>query len=579
MKTLLQGDRLLDCKTNNTVMEVTSSRLLNGRVSVLKAGESVVRLEPYEDIRKMISRNELRVQRKGAPRVSAAKQNDPALDAATARVLWVLREMRSYMRRQKVSAWAAYDHALKLHVKEGLVWPFPPRSTTYRWMERDGQGVPVLVGDAHKGNRTPRRPDELVDIVCDIAEDNLLPTESRWSFKAVAEAATSEAKARGLLEAADNLTTKYVRRIVAENLSVDIDYDRMDPRTRNAAKAIAKSRMRVNGLLMRVEQDALHLPWRVRTKFGVSRDVWLVHAIDCESGMPVGWKLVIGSPRESDGLDCVECILFSKQEKFKALGLEIDIDFYGTPTLLVFDNGPEAKGHRMQRLTRLCIDTLHLKSRHPQHKPFIERLNRSLKEALETLPGTTRFDGVDGSRDPEVLGDVDMDIEELERWIVRWYFEKWANTQLKRLRRTMFMDDRNLGHSPAARVMNRVERDGYPLPLPPTPDDWLLTRFDRDTRTLSRKTGISYLDYQFKGPGLERLILAFGENQVEILVDPDDWRFVYVALGDELVQLVNDATDEFTAALSFQEAKAMENEAKTSGPPHPEGCAVRQGQV
>jgi putative transposase len=120
--------------------------------------------------------------------------------------------------------------------------------------------------------------------------------------------------------------------------------------------------------------------------------------------------------------------------------------------------------------------------------------------------------------------------------------------------------------------MNRVERDGYPLPLPPTPDDWLLTRFDRDTRTLSRKTGISYLDYQFKGPGLERLILAFGENQVEILVDPDDWRFVYVALGDELVQLVNDATDEFTAALSFQEAKAMENEAKTSGPPHPKAA-------
>jgi putative transposase len=162
-----------------------------------------------------------------------------------------------------------------------------------------------------------------------------------------------------------------------------------------------------------------------------------------------------------------------------------------------------------------------------------------------------------------------MDIKELERWIVRWYFEKWANSQLKRLRRSMFMDDRNLGHTPAARVFNRVNRDGYPLPSPPAPNDWKLTRFDHDRRTLSRKTGISYLDYHFRGPELERLIFTFGENPVDILVDPDDWRFVYVELGDELVQLVNDDTDAFSPALSFQEAKAADKEAETSSPAHP----------
>jgi hypothetical protein len=39
---------------------------------------------------------------------------------------------------------------------------------------------------------------------------------------------------------------------------------------------------------------------------------------------------------------------------------------------------------------------MHCKSRHAHGKPFIERLNRSLKEALETLPGCTRLDAVDG---------------------------------------------------------------------------------------------------------------------------------------------------------------------------------------
>jgi putative transposase len=569
MTTLLKGDELVDANTDEVRMTVTSRGLVRGRVRVLREGEDVERLEPYEAIRKQINDQVLRLRRKGQPNVSAAKQNDPSLDTALARAMWVIREMRSYARTQRVSTSAAYEHAREKHAKEGLTWTFPGLSTVYPYLACDRRGLPALAGDANKGNRTRRRSPEVEELVCDIADTELLETESRWSIKAVARTATTFAKERGLLDAADSLSTKYVRRIIAENLSVDIDYDRLDPRTRTAAKSIASNRMRVTGLFERVEQDAIHLPWRVRTEFGFSSDVWLVHAIDCEAGMPVGWKLVIGAPRESDGLACVECILFSKRDKFKALGLEIDIDLYGTPRLLVFDNGPEAKGVRMKRLTRVLIDTLYLKSRHPQGKPFIERLNRSLKEALETLPGTTRFDGVDGSRDPEVLGDVDMDIKELERWIVRWYYEKWANTQLKRLRRTMFTDDRKLGNTPAERVYNRVTRDGYPLPLPPSPDDWKLTRFDHERRTLSRKTGISFLDYQFRGPNLKRLITALGESSVDILVDPDDWRLVYVQLGEELVELVNDATDEFSPALSFQEAKAQENEAKTSGAPHP----------
>jgi putative transposase len=572
MTTLLQGDELVDVTTDKVQMTVTSSRMVAGRFRVLREGEDVERLEPYEDIRRQIGAGSLRLRRKGQPKVSAAKQDDPSLDASLARAMWVIREMRVYARAQHVSMRAAYAHAREKHAKEGLTWAFPGLSTVYRYLECDRRGLPALAGNANKGNRTRRRSPEVEELVCDIADTELLKTESRWSIKAVAKTSTILAQTRGLLEAAENLSTKYVRRIIAENLSVDIEYDRLDPRTRSAAKAIASNRMRVNGLFERVEQDAIHLPWRVRTTFGISSDVWLVHAIDCDSGMPVGWKLVIGAPRESDGLACVESILFSKKDKFKALGLEIEIDLYGTPRLLVFDNGPEAKGARMKRLSRLSIDTLYLKSRHPQHKPFIERLNRSLKEALETLHGTTRFDGVDGKRDPELLGDGEMDLEELERWIVRWYYEKWANTQLKRLRRTMFTDDRKLGNTPAERVCNRVNRDGYPLPLPPNPEDWKLARFDRDTRILSRKTGISFLDYQFRGPNLDVLIKAVGESSVSILVDPDDWRYVYVELGDDLVQLVNVDTDEFSPAMSFQEAKAQENDAKPSGAPHPKAA-------
>lgn len=576
MRQLLKGDELIDCGTNKRVLLVTKSEILGGRIRVLRDGEDQERLVEYESLRSGIQGGKLRVNRKDLPKVSAAKQNDPELDKELSSSMWVLREMNTYARTYKVSSRKAYEHVRAKHAAEGLTWPFPSLCTVYRYLEKERKGLPARCGNGNKGNRKPRRPKEVEELVCDIAEDHLLPTESRWSFKAVAEAATGAARERGLIGADAHLSTKYVRRIVAENLSVDVDYDRMDPRTRAAAKSIASRKIRVNGLFTRVEQDALHLPWVVQTEFGPSRDVWLIHAIDCESGMVVGWKLVIGAPRESDGLDCVECILFSKKDKFRALQLDIDIDFYGAPLLLVFDNGPEARGERMKRLTRIGVDTLHLKSRHPQKKPHIERLNRSLKEDLETLPSTTRFDGVDGQRDPEILGDLNMDIHELERWIVRWYFEKWAHNQLKRLRRSMFIDNRDLGHTPAERVRRRVERDGYPLPLPPTPDDWRRTRFEHHTRILSRKTGISFLDYHFKGPNLDRLIVAVGECEVDILVDPDDFRSIFVCLDDELVKLVNEDTDEFTPAYSFQEAKAMDKEKETSGDAHPKVAAFQK---
>jgi hypothetical protein len=65
------------------------------------------------------------------------------------------------------------------------------------------------------------------------------------------------------------------------------------------------------------------------------------------------------------------------------------------------------------------MDVKHCKAKEAQGKPFIERLNRSLKEALQRLPGT-RYEGKDGMRDPEALGDELMTIDALEKWIVRW---------------------------------------------------------------------------------------------------------------------------------------------------------------
>ena len=129
------------------------------------------------------------------------------------------------------------------------------------------------------------------------------------------------------------------------------------------------------------------------------------------------------------------------------------------------DTDADVFHERMQRLALLGIDLEHGKSRHPQRRPFIERLNRSLKEALETLPGCTRFNGKDGMRDPVALGDRLMDLAELQRWVVRWYYESWMHNVLERLERTQAWEDTTLGNTPAKRWTSMSEQLGFVMPL------------------------------------------------------------------------------------------------------------------
>ncbi|MGK3844925.1 hypothetical protein, partial [Enterococcus faecium] len=64
-----------------------------------------------------------------------------------------------------------------------------------------------------------------------------------------------------------------------------------------------------------------------------------------------------GSPREIDSLLCIEMYLTpAKAARFKELGIAHALNIYGTPSQVIFDNGPETKGGRIVRLELLEID-------------------------------------------------------------------------------------------------------------------------------------------------------------------------------------------------------------------------------
>lgn len=566
MSDLRAGDKLTLPGNPDSYFEVLDGRIHAGTIHIFDAAKREARYMDEAGIRARISAGTLMLHRKGMPRVGIVAQYDNTeLHSKVRFLLDVLRRIHSIQTQRGLSFDAAIPLARIAYAKENADEPevcaFPSRATLFRAHKNQLLGLPVLKGDKNKGNSTARYSRELVEFVQGIIRDQFLVTESQWTVLDVTAYVNREARRRGLHVANHAISRKFVTATLRV-LTVDAEYDRMDPLTRVAGKSFAKRRIRAAFPFARIEQDALHLPFVVRTPHGVARTIYLVLAIDVCTGYPVGWHLVIGSPREMDSLRCLEMYLTpAKAARFEELGILHAPNIYGTPGQLIFDNGPETKGGRIVRLELLAMDVKHCKAKEAQGKPFIERLNRSLKEALQLLPGCTRFDGKDGMRDPEALGDELMSVEELEKWIVRWLYENWVNTPLDRLRWDELLVDSVKGKTPIERLHYLTEETGRPITMPPPRHQWMAALFEHKPRcTLSAKTGISLEHgFRYKGDAMSYLLEKYGDHaQLHVVYNPDDFRQVYVYEGDDLplVTLTHEHVRPETPAWTFTEAKA-----------------------
>lgn len=577
---LKTGDLLVDARYAESGWRILSAEPVDGYLKLFNRADHTERYWSVQEIKNKVQKGEWRHQRDSDPAVSAVEQRDPNYTADLKFALSCLREVETAMQTLACSFHKAYQLVLHEHRTSVIASrrPFPSQATLYRYRDAQLQEHVPLVGDKNKGNRQPRYRKDAEDIIYDLAKTYYLREGSTWTKSKLYELVNDRLRDAGLLKTNQLISKKYLNKVIATNLTVDPDAERMDPKKVAGARSVGGKRITVFHPFERVEQDALHLPFYIKTTYGVTSNVWVIHAIDCATSMVVGWLFVVGSPSESDGLQCVHSILTSKVGQLQELGIECKLDIYGTPSYLAFDNGPEAKGERMSNLSHLGIDAESGKSRQPQGRPFVERLNRSLKEALETLPGCTRFDGVDGKRDPIALGDTLMDLAELQRWVVRWYYEKWMHTSLKRLERTQVWEDTKLGNTPAKRWQVISEQLGFVMPMPVSEEEWRNLMYRRATRTLSRKTGVTYEGLNYKGEALEGLINRVGETNVTVLVDPDDYRFIYVIEdpAKPLVRLHEEFVDEFSPAYTLKQYKQKLAEEKDTSEEHPDAVRFRR---
>lgn len=565
MSDLRVGDKLARPHQPDSYWEVLECRIHAGTIRIFDS----VKRKPLDvdeaGIRAGISDGSLVLHRKGMPRVDIAAQYDnPALYARVLQLQDALRRVEAIQKRLGRSFDASIPLAREDYQKENAdnpaASPFPSRATLFRAYQKQRLGLPVLKGDKNKGNTAPRYSHALVEFIEGAIRQRYLTPESKWTVLQLTDYVNREARRDGLHPGNHSISRKFVLDRI-HGVTVDAEYDRMDPLKRIAGKSFAKRRIRAALPFARIEQDALHLPFVVRTPHGIARTVYLVLAIDVCTGYPVGWHIVIGSPREMDSLLCLELYLTpAKAARFKKLGIDHGLNVYGTPSQVIFDNGPETKGGRIVRLEVLGMDVKHCKAREAQGKPFIERLNKSLKEALQRLPGCTRFNGKDGQRDPEALDEELMTIDELERWIVRWLYEDWANRPLERLRWDELLLDNVKGKTPLARMRYLTEDMGHPITMPPPRKQWMAALFEHKTCTLSAKSGITVEHgFRYKGDAMSYLLGKYGDHApLHVVYNPDDFRQVYVYECDDLplVTLTHEHVRADSPAWTFAEAKA-----------------------
>ncbi len=567
MTHLRKHDRLAPPGKPDQYWEVLDERLHACSIHVFDAVKHEARFVKEEAVRAAISDGRMILHRKGMPQVSVpAQYGDEQLHARVGFLCSILRRIEALQLELGLSFGAAIPRVREDYIKEKAAdaidspypIPFPSRTTLFEARKKQCLGLPILKGNKNKGNRTPRYAAALVQFVQTAIRDYYLVTQSRWTERDLTAYINREAHKRALLGDERSISRKFVLNAIGV-LTADAEYDRMDPLLRIAGKSYAKKRIRAALPFARIEQDAVHLPFVVKTPHGIARTVYLVLAIDVCTGYPVGWHLTLGAPREMDSLSCLEMYLTAaKVKRFKEFGIEGVPNIYGTPLQIIFDNGPETKGGRIERLQQLGMDVKHCKAKEAQGKPFIERLNRSLKEALQTLPGCTRFEGKDGQRDPEALGDSLLNIEELEKWIVRWLYQDWVNTPLERLRWDELLVDAVKGKTPLERLKYLTEDLGQPITLPPPRQQWMAALFEHTECTLSAKTGITLEQMHYKGEAMAYLLGKYGDGtKLHVLYHPDDFRCVYVHEADALplVVLTHEHVRPGTPAWTFTEAK------------------------
>lgn len=388
------------------------------------------------------------------------------------------------------------------------------------------------LGEQHhrKGNRTPRYPDEVIEIAEECI-DHIYMRRERGTVEETTEEVVVRIERENKTRPISMHLPRPTRRLIERLINVIPAFDRDAARYGRTA-ALRKYRSKLKHIVTKKPLETAEIDHTRLDLFVIDDDShiplgrpWLTICIDnhtrCILGIYIGFE-------PPSGLTVGKCLkhAFLPKTNLKKEYPEIRHawDAHGVMEQLVVDNGLEFHGISLEKACfAFGVEIIYTPRKTPWFKGKIERFNRTLNESVSHgISGTTfsnifEKDDYDPSKHAVVTLSALRHI--LHKWIADCYHQKPHRS----------LDE----HTPAAVWSSSINPEDIALAHDPAELDMLLGKVIEDKKVTHK--GIEINSLLYNSPELMQLRRQYGEDlKVEIRVDESDIGHVYVILKDHL---------------------------------------------
>lgn len=430
---------------------------------------------------------------------------------------------------------------------------FPSKRAIQEWRARMlKKGSKALVDNRfNSGNRAPRYDTIFHEIVMDLLERSFMKSDRFTMTELVRQASSlylSKCEDRGIAPGPHG--RKAVEGIVEMIPHSDVLKGRLGSKEARKRLIQAAQFQDIRRAFDRVEVDSTRANIFVRIE-GVEEPVrpWITIAVDAATGFIVGLFVSMDPPTSITTATVLREAMSGPDDGFfDRFGIENCVEVYGLPMTVVADQGPENSGEIIERL--LKVTGLELQKNipgMPQKKPFIERSNRTMKEFISTLPGTTQTREMPAkTRTEKAIDEAFMSFDQFVKAVQKWRFDAYAQKTRRRVQSPL-----KVRESPTE-AWHRLSNESF-VAEPPTKAELDSMFFCQKVSRRLHHYGIEVGRVQYWSPELGHFFSKHEVPEVDVWINPTDIRQVAVEYASGQDIFIVDAKDPDLPAISVEE--------------------------
>lgn len=439
---------------------------------------------------------------------------------------------------------------------------FPSVRTLQNWREKYIKKGSSSLRDARdlSGNRVTRHSKIFEDIVLDMLDETFL-TSDRMTITQLARAAGH--RYRDICErekiAPKDHGRKVVETIVSSLPHSDVVKMRLGSELARKKLLQAGRFQMIEHPLDRVEVDSTQADIFViiDDEGNVARP-WVTMAIDAASGLIMGMTVALENPTSLTTVTTlVEAMKPQSDKFFDEHNISNRLQAFGGLLTVVADQGSENSGELIRRLIQVSgLEFQKTIPKHPEKKPFIERLMSTFRVFVTQLPGATKTDEIPAQvRTNKARDEARLTFEQFVSCAQKWRYDVYGQTPRRRVQSPLRKSE-----SPSA-CWKRMLEAAF-IPEPPTAQELNMMLFSRrETRKLQHY-GIEVNRVQYWSDELGQYFRTYKNRDVAIWLNPIDIREIAVIAPESGEPFFVRAKDPDMPALNIDEVKRILKEVR-----------------